>query len=284
MFTKLGSGSIVVAALAALGGVAPSHAQPRSPTATASPTTAAPAAENLYELDTSAQKAPLAGSAFDKMLQSLHVRACVRSDVAPFGSFMATGLAGFDIDLASEITAEIGIDYKQALRVEWTVVTVDERVKRVQDGGCDILVADFSYTKDRAAQLGTSRVYLRTDKVLVAGAKITRKMPVLAKLASATGDPGDLKSTPKVFGTYQEIVHAMDAGEVDYIVTDRPIAEHLIHSSTLPYHIAKTLAENAESYVVGVHSNNPELLAAVNRALEALAHTGRLALLTRRWL
>jgi ABC-type amino acid transport substrate-binding protein len=246
---------------------------------------ARPAAEdNLYELDTAAQKAPAAGSPFAKVLQSMYIRACVRSDVAPFGSFSANGLQGFDIDLASEITQQLSIDYKQALRVEWTVVSADDRMKRVQDGSCDILVADFSYTKDRAAQIGTSKVYLRTDKVLVAASKITRKVPVIAKLATATGDASDVKGTVRAFRSYQEIVHAMDDGEVDYVVTDRPIALHLIRSATQPYTIAKTLAENAEGYVVGVAAGDPELLAAVNRALDDLAHDGRLALLDRRWL
>ncbi len=277
---KIGSGSLALVVIVGAvlgGGVGGSlgYAQPKAP---------APAQDNLYELDTAAQKPPAAGSPLDKMLQSLHIRACVRSDVAPFGTFASTGLEGFDIDLASEIAKQISIDYKQPLRIEWTVVAANDRVKRVQDGGCDILVADFSYTKERATQVGTSKVYLRTDKVLVAASKITRKLPVIAKLASATGDTGKLEGTPRIFGTYQEIVHAMDAGEIDYVVTDRPIAEHLIHSSTVRYTITKTLAENAESYVVGVNAGNPELLAAVNRALDDLAHSGRLALLTRRWL
>lgn len=245
---------------------------------------AAPQDENLYELDTATQKAPAAGSGLEAMLGSLQVRACVRSDVAPFGAFTGTRLEGFDIDLASEIATQISIDYKAALRVEWVVVDADERVKHLADGGCDILVADLSYTKERAEKIGTSKVYLRTDKVLVAAAKVTRKVPVIARLAGATGDAGDVKGTTRDFRTYQEIVRAMDAGEVDYVVTDRPIAGHLIRSSIGSFQIKKTLAENAESYVVGVGKTHPELLEAVNRALEDLAHSGRLGLIARRWL
>lgn len=238
----------------------------------------------LYELDAPAQKPPVASSPLGKLLETMYLRACVRSDVAPFGVFGGNGLEGYDIDLASEIAQQISIDYKQALRVEWTVVSAEDRIKRVQDGSCDILVADLSLTKERAAQIATSKVYLRTDKVLVAVAKITHKTPVIARLASATGDAGNLAGTTRVFQSYREIIHAMNAGEIDYVVTDKPIAEHLIRSATRPYAIGKTLAANAESYVVGVNAASPDVLAAVDRALQDLAQNGRLALLDRRWL
>jgi len=263
MATKL---SIVTALL--LGAVQSAGAQPET---------------NLYELDTQAQKAPAPNTALDHVLKSLYLRACVRSDVAPFGAFQHGALGGFDIDLASEIAAQISIDYKQALGVEWVVVDAEDRIKRVADGGCDIVVADLSWTKERATQIGTSKVYLRTDKVLIAAKRITRKVPVIAKLASATGDAG-IKGTTKELRSYQEIIHEMDSGEVDYVVTDRPIADHLVRSSVTPFAVTKTLAENAESYVVGVGKGNPELLDAVNRALDDLARNGRLALIARRWL
>jgi putative glutamine transport system substrate-binding protein len=275
MDSKLALGSLAV--IAAIAGNA--HTAP-----VADGTPARTTDEALYDIDTAAQKAPAANSALDHILKSLHLRVCVRSDVAPFGYFSTSALEGFDIDLATEITRQISIDYKQALRPTWTVVAVDERMKRLQDNSCDIMVADFSYSKERAAQIGTSKVYLRTDKVLVTAAKLTRKVAVIAKVAGATGDAGALKGTMRAFATYQEIVHAMDAGEIDYVITDRPIAEHLIRSSVTAFQITKTLAENAESYVVGVNLNNPDVLAAVNKALDDLARSGRLALLVRRWL
>jgi polar amino acid transport system substrate-binding protein len=245
----------------------------------------APDDTTLYELDTAAQPKPAASSNLDKVLKGSELRVCVRSDVPPFGSFTATGLDGFDVALATEVANQISIDYKQALTVEWVVVGAGERIKRLQDGACDILVAALSYTKERATQVATSKVYLRTDKVLLAATKVTRKVPVIARIGGTTGgELVELKGTARVFNTYQEVVHAMDFEEIDYLVTDRPIAEHLIRSTTKGYKIAKTLAENAESYVVATGTASPELTAAVNRALSDLARTGRLALLHRRWL
>ena len=237
----------------------------------------------LYELDTQAQPAPAAGSALDRILKGLHMRVCVRGDVAPLGSFESGGLDGLEIELATEIVRQISVDYKQPLKVDWTVVAAPDRLKRLQDDGCDLLVASLSQTPERAAQVSLSKVYLRTDKVLLAATKVTRKTPVIAKVGGTTGDAG-IKGTERAFTSYQEIVYAMDSDEIDYLVTDRPIAAHLIRSSSKPFTISKTLAPGAESYVAATQNGHPELIAAVNKALDDLARSGRLALIHRRWL
>ncbi|HEU0037456.1 MAG TPA: transporter substrate-binding domain-containing protein [Kofleriaceae bacterium] len=212
------------------------------------------------------------------------MRVCVRGDVAPFGSFSNTGLEGFEIELANEIVKQISIDYKQVLKVDWTVVSAGERIPRLVDDGCDLLVASLSYTPERATQVATSKVYLKTDKVLLAAAKITRTTPVIAKIAGTTGDAGGLKGTERTFASYQELVYAMDEGQIDYLVTDRPIAEHLIRSATRPYSITKTLSTASEAYVAATNKARTDVLAAVDKALTDLAKSGRLALLQRRWL
>jgi len=241
------------------------------------------APEPLYDMDTAQQPAPSASSHLDRMLKSLHVRVCVRADVAPLGYFQDGRLAGFDVALASEIVDQISIDYKQALQPERVIVPAADRVKRLQEDGCDLMLGAFSYTKERAGQLALSKVYVRTDKVLIAAGKITRKTPVIAKLEGATGDAG-VAGTVRTFKTYQEIVHAMDMEEIDYLAADRPIAEHLLRSTGKSFTISKTLSPNAESYVVGVRSGDTEVLGVVDRALDTIARNGRLALLDRRWL
>jgi polar amino acid transport system substrate-binding protein len=238
----------------------------------------------LYEIDTEAQKAPPANSRLAHMLGSLHVRVCVRSDVPPLGYFNNGSLDGYDVELASEIVKQISVDYKQALKIEWAVVTAPERVKRLQENGCDLLVAALSHTAARAGQVEMSKVYLRTDKVLLAAAKAGNNPPVIAQIGGATGDIGGVKGTVRPFNTYQDVGYAMEAGAVDYIVTDRPIAEHLMRSTTKSYKIEKTLAKDAESYVVAAPKGDTALLQAINKALDDLARSGRVALLARRWL
>ena len=253
--------------------------------ASAAPAPAAPEEPaNLYEMDTDAQKAA-PNSTMARVLGSMYVRACVRSDVPPFGSFSSQhSLEGLDIELANELVRQMSIDFKQVFKVEWAVVDAADRMDRLKNGACDILVANFSQTAERAKEVDMSKIYLRTDKVLVAANAITRKSPVVGHVGGTTGDMGGIKGTAKMFHSYQQVVYDMDAGGVDYVITDRPIAEYLVRSSTKGFKITKTLAKNAEAYTVAVAKGDGTLLAAVNRALEELARQGRLALMQRRWL
>jgi ABC-type amino acid transport substrate-binding protein len=113
---------------------------------------------------------------------------------------------------------------------------------------------------------------------------VTRKTPIIAQLGGTTGDSHGIKGQPKQFHTYQEVAYAMEQGAVDYVITDKPIAEHLIRSTTKDFKITKTLAKGAESYVVAVPKGDAGLIGAINRAFDDLARSGRLAYLHRRWL
>ncbi|MBU47626.1 MAG: hypothetical protein CL920_02890 [Deltaproteobacteria bacterium] len=254
----------------------------------ASPTTKAtkkaPATEPpLYSIDSAAKPAPPAKTALARILRAQHLRVCVRSDVPPFGYFTNKGLTGFDISLATELAKRISIDYKKNLHIGWTVITAGARITSLQQKTCDIVIAAFSYTKSRAKLVSFSKIYLLTDKVLVAAANLTRKTPVIARVKGTTGKL-DIKGEVRYYNNYQEIINAMEEGTVDYVIADRPIALHMIRSVTRPFNITKTLSKNAEHYAVGMNKGDTHLLKAVNSALSSLAQSGRLTYLHRQWL
>ncbi len=238
----------------------------------------------LYTIDSLAQKNPPAGTALARILETQHLRVCVRSDIPPFGYFSAKGLTGFDVVLAAEIATRLSIDYKKNIYVDWMVITAGSRITSLQQKSCDMVIAAFSYTPIRAKLVGFSKIYLQTDKVLVAANKITRKTPIIARVKGTTGNIKGIKGIVRYFNNYQEIIYAMENGKVDYIITDQPIALHMIRSVTKLYKITKVLAKNAEKYAIGVNKANKYLLKAINRALLDLAQSGRLAYLHRQWL
>ncbi|MCA9669432.1 MAG: amino acid ABC transporter substrate-binding protein [Myxococcales bacterium] len=237
----------------------------------------------LYTLDTEKAKDPPAGSGLAAILKSHHVRVCVRSDVPPFGYFSRWGLKGLDIQLARAIVNQLSIDYKVVLAVDWSVVSAGRRVARLKAKSCDLLVATFSNTRARARQVGLSKVYLQTDKVLLASESPKAKA-VIGRVRGTTGKAGGVKGKTRYFNTYQEIIYGMEAGDVDYVVADRPVAVHLQRSVNKKFKITKTLAKNAENYSIGVNKKHKALLDAVNKALTDLANSGQLALMYRRWL
>lgn len=236
----------------------------------------------LYTLDTPALNIPKGKTQLGQILGSLSLRVCVRTDVPPFGYFMKGSLTGFDVALANEIATRIGIMFKKNLVVSYVPISAKQRVSALQNNRCDFVAAAFTYTAKRAKKVAFSKRYLKTDRVVVAMSKITRKKPVIA-LVKGTKAPKGLKGVEKSYNDYREIIFAMEAGEVDYFVTDRPIALHMIRNVTKSYKITKTL-KGTDEYGIGVNKSNKALLQAINIALQETAASGRLAHLLRQWL
>lgn len=237
----------------------------------------------LYEKDAPVLPEPSKNTALGRILNNQAIRVCVRTDVPPFGYFSNTGLTGFDIDLAKQIAVQLSIFYKKNLLISWISIHANARIKSLQNNHCDMVIAAFSYTKSRAKQIAFTKRYLKTDKVIVSNTQITRKQPIIALVRGTTNSAKGLKGQIKRYNSYKEIIFAMEQGDVDYIVADRPIALHMIRSVTKSFRIVRALPQT-ELYGIGVRRNHPHLLSAINRALDALARSGRLAYLHRQWL
>ncbi|TNE44524.1 MAG: transporter substrate-binding domain-containing protein [Deltaproteobacteria bacterium] len=237
----------------------------------------------LYSIDTPTAKAPPAHSTLAKILKSQLIRVCVRADIPPFGHFVNNALVGFDIQLAREISTQISIYYKKNLRLTWSVINANSRVSSLENNHCDMVVAAFSITPSRQKKVAFSEPYLQTYKVKVKKTKITRNKPVTAVVTGTTQGKKKPKGIIRAFLNYNEIINAMDRGEIDYVMTDQPIAIHMLRSISQEYMITQVLSQ-MENYGVGVNKKSAALLKAVNRALRDLARTGRLAYTQRQWL
>lgn len=237
----------------------------------------------VYNLDSPSSPLPPKKTALRRIISNQVIRVCVRTDVPPFGYFSNTGLTGFDVALSKALAVQMSIFYKKNLHISWVAINASARVSSLQKGHCDIVIAAFSYTAKRAKQVAFSKRYLKTDKVIISNANITRKVPVIALVKGTTNTAKGLKGSIKRFNNYKEIIFAMENGSVDYVTTDRPIAQHMMRSVTRPFNMVKELPQS-ELYGVGVNKANTHLLKAVNRALGALAKSGRLAYLHRQWL
>ncbi len=236
----------------------------------------------LYTIDSPSSPTPAKGSTLSHILKNQLLRVCVRADIPPFGHFGNRVLTGFDIQLAREIRVQLSVFYKKNLRISWTVINASSRLSSLKQNNCDMVVAAFSITAKRARLISFSRAYLQTHKVILKKVTITRKLPVIA-LVRGTTNGQKLNGSVRFFRNYSEIINAMERGEVDYAVTDQPIAVHMLRSVPQPYTIQRVL-NHKERYGVGVNKNSKILLQAINKALLALAQTGRLAYLQRQWL
>jgi len=278
----------VVLAQAPPKGPAADEKSPKSATGSeiepdAKPPARRPADPPLNKLDVPKHPTPPPKSALAKIIQSQTLRVCVRSDIPPFGYFSSNGLIGFDIQLARQLAMQLSIYYKKNLQVRWQVIEAGERISKLQRKRCDLVAASFSYTKARAKKVAFSKIYLETDKVAIASTSITRAMPVIALVRGTTNYAKGLKGAIRYFSNYKDIMHAMKNNEVDYVVTDRPMAVHMMRSVTKSFRLFKALPQK-ERYGLGLHRTHVHLLNAVNQALVEIAKSGRLAYLSRQWL
>lgn len=116
-------------------------------------------------------------------------------------------------------------------------------------------------------------------------AETTRKNPVLAIVrGTTTPDAQSLFNAEiRFFENYKEIIYAMESGSIDYVITDHPIALHMIRSVSKKYKIVKKLGLS-EEYAIGVQLENKTLLHVTDLILLDLAQSGKLAYLQRQWL
>lgn len=255
--------------------------RPQPSHATSRPTQTAP--RSLTQLTPAAIPMAPKGSALHKIIQSQILRVCVRSDVPPFGYFASQGLVGFDIELAKHIAMQLSIYYKKNIHIQWKVIEASERIAKLQAKQCDFVAASFSYTAQRASQVTFSRIYLQTRKVALAAERIQRAEPIIALVKGTTNAHLNIKGQTRYFVNYKEIMQAMKSGDVDYVVTDQPIAIHMMRNVTKSFRMHKAFPRN-ERYGLGLNKSHTHLVHIVNKALYDLAKTGRLAYLYRQWL
>lgn len=265
------------------------QAAPPAPPKPPTPATSQPVTKEivppLYTIDSPAMPKAKEGSKLARVLKSQVLRACVRSDVPPFGYFLGQQLVGFDVDLVGHIARRLSTYYKRNITVDWTVVNAGSRISSIQQDSCDLVAAAFSYTDARAKLVSFSKIYLKTGKVLVAAKQISHKKPIVALVRGTThANAKEIANAEiRLFHNYKEIIYAMESGEVDYVVTDRPIALHMIRSVSKAYEIVKSIGKQ-EEYAIGFGLKNKSLREAVNQALSDIAQAGTLAFLQRQWL
>jgi glutamate transport system substrate-binding protein len=144
---------------------------------------------------------------------------------------LATGkLEGFDIEIAKIVARRLGIDDD---RIRWVPTVSKNRVPYLQSGQVDIVVASFSITPERRAQVGQAGPYfVAGQQLLVRKAEDRITGPELLagfKVCSVT-DSTSLATVQRRYAakpvrvaTYTECVRMLLGSSVDAVTTDDAI-------------------------------------------------------------
>lgn len=193
---------------------------------------------------------------------------------------------GFDVDTCSAIARHLGV------KMEHKPITVEARIPELTLGRVDVVAAAFGYTKERAEQVAfTSSHYQIPLKIIVAkDSGITRFSDLAGKRIST-----EKGSTPELYArrvipsaevvTFQDNASqflALQQGKVQGFAIGMASGLRFVNGSDGKYKFLDESLAN-EPTCLGVKKGEPELLAAVNKALDDMQSSGELDALWNKW-
>lgn len=212
-------------------------------------------------------------------------------DYPPFIELDADGNpAGLEYDMMLAIGEELGLEIKYLPPQNF-----DGLIAQIEAGGkMDVGVSSFTITPERSEIVDFSVPYF-VDGVnqaitVPADSDITsredfdgKKVGVQAGTTGGDWAEENLTGAEIVpFTNITDAFNAMMAGKVDGCVNDLPAAEGLIEKSFSDIKVLES-APTAEEYGIAVSKSNPELTAAINKAIKKLIDSGKMDEITAKW-
>jgi glutamate transport system substrate-binding protein len=206
----------------------------------------------------------------------------IKFDQPGLGQKTPSGYEGFDVDVATYIAKELGVE---AGNIEWVEAPSAERENLIKRGDVDFIVATYSITDKRKAEVDFAGPYflahqdllVRQDENSITGPETLNGK----KLCSVTGSTSAQKVkddfADKVqlqeYGGYSECISGLESGAVDAITTDDTILAGLAAANEGKF---KLVGEgfSDENYGVGLKKGDKELRDKINAAIQKMEDDG----------
>jgi polar amino acid transport system substrate-binding protein len=212
---------------------------------------------------------------------------------APMGFRDEDGnLVGFDIDLATAVGEELGID------VEFQPIDWDAKELELEAGNIDCVWNGMSVTPERQESMELSNKYLNNKIVLMTLENSDVDVTSSAELADliigtqadssalemlqANEDYDKFKDNIKEYDTYDTAILDLKAGRVDVIAVDQVLGEYT--NNNLGGEMKEcTYSLGDDYYVIGFAKGNTEMRDLVNDAISSLIDNGKAAEISEKW-
>lgn len=216
----------------------------------------------------------------------------VYSNVQPFSypNAQTRQLEGMDVDLCNAVAKHIGV------KAKLEPLAVEARIPQLKLGRVDIVVANLAYTKTRATQIDFSDAYYSTKEVLVVKkADANKKLADFAgqKISAADGSTSAQSIPLAIKGGQAVTFHdtssaflALEQNKVSGFVTNQmtatEIAKHVEGTDGAVAIASEPML--IEPIAVGLRKNEPAMLDAVNKSLNAMEQSGEMSSIFDKWL
>jgi glutamate transport system substrate-binding protein len=230
-----------------------------------------------------------AGSTMEKLKTAGKIKVGTKFDQPGFGLKGLDGKpAGFDVEIAKLIAAELGI---AADKIEYTETPSTVREQVIEQGTVDIVVATYTINAARKNRIDFAGPYYHAGQAIMVRAddnSITGPDSFKAgdkKVCSAVNSTpaGNIKKYLAneaqqlvLFDIYQKCVDALTNKQVDAVTTDNVILHGFIARNEGKFKLAGTKFTD-EPYGVGLKKGDTVFRNWINDVLEKIAKDGRYA-------
>jgi glutamate transport system substrate-binding protein len=206
----------------------------------------------------------------------------IKFDQPGLGQKTPDGYAGFDVDVATYIAKELGVD---ADNIEWVEAKSADRENLIKQGDVDFVVATYSITDKRKAEVDFAGPYFVAHQDLLVrkdDSSITGPDSLNGKkLCSVTGstsaqrvkDEYSAQTDLQEYGGYSECLTGLENGAVDALTTDNTILAGLAAANPGKFKlVGKGFSD--ENYGVGLKKGDTELRGKINAAIQKMFDDG----------
>lgn len=201
-------------------------------------------------------------------------------------------IVGFDVDIVRAVAEEMGLE------LDIQNMQFDGLLTAIAAGGqADLAISGITVDPDRAKQVDFTESYYIDDLAIAAmkGGSVNKDNAVeelnkegviIAVQSGTSGEEYCQENFPNAkvqpYGNSTDCFAAMQSGQADYVCTNYAVVSKMLSEAYDDAEIIYAVA-TGEEYAIAVSKDNPELLAAVNEAIEKLKADGTIDELKAKW-
>jgi arginine transport system substrate-binding protein len=211
------------------------------------------------------------------------IRFAMEATYPPFEYIDANGeIMGFDVDIAKALCLEMKVE------CTFSNQSFASLIPSLQLGKYDAVISALAVTPERLQQVNFTHSYYEPSAAFVgvdSGNVIgVQQGSVFEKYLE---DKYNTTIVVKAYGSIQDAFLDLDAGRVDRVIADTPIANEWLMQSDKKFHmVGKPIVDNqyfGSGYGIAVSKNNPDLLQALNKALANIKANGVYASIVKKY-
>jgi polar amino acid transport system substrate-binding protein len=208
------------------------------------------------------------------------------AEFPPFSYIQDRKIVGFDIDIAHEVAKRLGKD------IQFKDMPFDALIPEVILGHVDIVAAGMSYTEERAKRVLYTKCYLHSDPLVVFSAVkanfsldgISGKTVVVVEGFTADQLMSSRKDINLMrLSTQADAFMAIKCGRADAFVTAKSTVSAFFENQDDSQYRTESIDGTGETCALIVPKCKPEILAEVQKALDAMENDGTMNQLKSKW-